>query len=151
VAGSVGFDLPLDLFAGLPGDGLPTFTWYEHFLASEPSFVPTQRKAVWELADHWFVFIEERPQHAGHAMHTIFVDDLDALVDELAARGIEPAKRETDTNGVRKTTIEIPMATRSASAAARSPGVLVSRRGGTLAGVGLRALDELDPVAVLEP
>ena len=41
-------------------------------------------------------------------MHTIFVEDLDALVDEIAARGIEPAKRETYSNGVRKTTYRDP-------------------------------------------
>jgi hypothetical protein len=35
-------------------------------------------------------------------MHTLFVDDLDARIDEIAARGIEPAARETYENGVRK-------------------------------------------------
>jgi hypothetical protein len=50
------------------------------------------------------MFIEVRPQHAGHAMHTLFVDDLDALVSEIAGRGIQPAGRETYSNGVRKVT-----------------------------------------------
>ena len=63
---------------------------------------------MWELADHRFVFIEERPPDAGHAMHTIFVEDLDALVDEIAARGIEPAKRETYSNGVRHVNVPDP-------------------------------------------
>jgi len=35
---------------------------------------------------------------------TIFVDDLDAVIDEIDARGIEPAQRETYSNGVRKAT-----------------------------------------------
>jgi hypothetical protein len=53
---------------------------------------------------HRFLFIVERPEHAGHAMHTIFVGDLDAMVAGIGARGIQPAQRETYSNGVRKAT-----------------------------------------------
>ena len=66
-------------------------------------------------------FIKERVDHAGHAMHTIFVDDHDALVEQIAERGLEPAERETYSNGVRKS--ELPRsrrATRSALAVRRS-------------------------------
>ena len=41
-------------------------------------------------------------------MHTIFVDDLDARVEEIAGRGIEPAERETYSNEVRKVTYRDP-------------------------------------------
>ena len=34
----------------------------------------------------------------------LFVDDLDTLVAGIAARGIEPANRDTYSNGVRKIT-----------------------------------------------
>lgn len=54
------------------------------------------------------MFIEVRPQHAGHAMHTLFFDNLDALVEEITGRGIEPADRETYSNGVRKVTYRDP-------------------------------------------
>jgi hypothetical protein len=54
------------------------------------------------------VFIEERPVDAGHAMHTIFVDDLESRVAQIAERGLEPAKRETYSNGVRKATYRDP-------------------------------------------
>jgi hypothetical protein len=40
----------------------------------------------------------------GHAMHTLFVDGLDALIAQIADRGLGPAKRETYSNGVRKIT-----------------------------------------------
>jgi hypothetical protein len=40
--------------------------------------------------------------HLVGAIITIFIDDLDALDAEIASRGIEPAERETYTNGVRK-------------------------------------------------
>ena len=35
-------------------------------------------------------------------MVTIFVDDLDAHLAAIAARGLEPDERETHSNGVRK-------------------------------------------------
>jgi hypothetical protein len=70
--------------------------------------VPNATEAVWELAGHRSVSIEDRPEHAGHAMHTIIVDDLDALVSEIADRGIEQAARETYSNGVRKVTYRDP-------------------------------------------
>jgi hypothetical protein len=43
--------------------------WYERLLGAPPSFLPNDTEAVWELADHWYVFIEVRPAHAGHATH----------------------------------------------------------------------------------
>lgn len=35
-------------------------------------------------------------------MLLMFVDDLDSVVAEIASRGIDPAERETYSNGVRK-------------------------------------------------
>jgi len=97
--------MPVDLFAGLPvTDYTRSAKWYERFLGSEPSFVPHATEAVWDLAEHRSLFIVERPEHAGHAMHTILVDDLDATVADIALRGIDPAERETYSNGVRKAT-----------------------------------------------
>jgi catechol 2,3-dioxygenase-like lactoylglutathione lyase family enzyme len=101
--------MAVDLFAGIPvGDYQRAVDWYERRLGSAPSFVPNTTEAVWELAEHRWVFIEVRPEHAGHAMHTIFVDDLDARVEEIAGRGIEPSERETYSNGVRKVTYRDP-------------------------------------------
>ena len=73
-------------------------------MGAEPSFLAHETEAVWELAEQRFVFVVEDAERAGHATHTIFVADLDALVAEIAGRGIEPAKSETYSNGVRKTT-----------------------------------------------
>ena len=44
----------------------------------------------------------QRPDHAGHAMHMSFVDNLDALVAQIAERGLDSVERETYSNGVRK-------------------------------------------------
>jgi catechol 2,3-dioxygenase-like lactoylglutathione lyase family enzyme len=99
----------VDLFAGIPvSDYDRALAWYQRLLGSAPGFLPNATEAVWELAEHRFVFIEVRPEHAGHAMHTVFVDDLDARVRGIADRGIEPAERETYSNGVRKVTYRDP-------------------------------------------
>jgi hypothetical protein len=82
--------------------------WYERFLGSEPSFLPNEIEAVWELAEHRFLYIVEKPQHAGHAMNTVFVGDLDALVSDITDRDIHPANREILSNGVRKVTYHDP-------------------------------------------
>jgi hypothetical protein len=63
---------------------------------------------VWELAEHRLVYIVQRPEHAGHALHTVIVDDLDTRVAELAQRGLTPANQETYANGVRKITYADP-------------------------------------------
>jgi predicted enzyme related to lactoylglutathione lyase len=78
--------------------------WYEQLFGTPPSFVAHETECVWELAEHGFVSIEEDQPRAGHSAVTLFVEDLDARVDEIGARGIEPAKRETYSNGVRKAT-----------------------------------------------
>jgi catechol 2,3-dioxygenase-like lactoylglutathione lyase family enzyme len=93
----------VDLFAGLPvSDYQRALTWYERLLGTEPAFLPNAREAVWELAEHRYLYIEELPERAGHAMHTVFVDDLDDWVERIGARGIEPASQEKYENGVRK-------------------------------------------------
>jgi catechol 2,3-dioxygenase-like lactoylglutathione lyase family enzyme len=99
----------LDLFAGIPvADYAAALTWYERLLGEAPAFFPHGTEAVWELAEHRYVYIVQQPQHAGHARHTLFVDDLDALVAQIADRGLDPVTRETYANGVRKITYRDP-------------------------------------------
>jgi predicted enzyme related to lactoylglutathione lyase len=101
--------MPADLFAGISvRDYADAVMWYERLFGSAPSFRPHATEAVWELAEHRFLYVLERPEHAGHALHTLFVDDLDAMIAEIAARGIQPAHRETYENGVRKVTYRDP-------------------------------------------
>lgn len=101
--------MAVDLFAGVPVDNYPAaLAWYEKLFGSPPTFVASDTESVWELAAHRSVVIEHRPEHAGHAIHTIFVDDFDALLTRIAARGIEPSARETYSNGVRHATYHDP-------------------------------------------
>ncbi len=95
--------MTVDLFAGVAvSDYRRALAWYERLLGSEPAFFPNATEAVWELAGHRYLYIEELPGRAGHALHTVFVDDLDERVEGIGARGIEPAAQETYGNGVRK-------------------------------------------------
>ncbi|MFI2649571.1 VOC family protein [Micromonospora fulviviridis] len=101
--------MTVDLFAGLPvRDYRAAAAWYERLLGAPPSFLPNDTEAVWEIAEHRYLFIEVRPEHAGHAMHTVFVDDLDARLAQIAGRGLTPAERETYGNGVRKAIFRDP-------------------------------------------
>jgi catechol 2,3-dioxygenase-like lactoylglutathione lyase family enzyme len=93
----------LDLFAGIRvSDYEAAKAWYERLLGAEPSFIPHATEAVWELAEHRFLFIEEDAEGSGGAMHTVFVDDLDKLVADIASRGIEPDERVTYPGKARK-------------------------------------------------
>lgn len=97
--------MAVDLYAGIPVNDYPAaLAWYEKLFGSPPTYIASDTEAVWELAEHRSVAIERRPEHAGHALHTIFVDDFDARLAQIADRGIEPARRETYANGVRHVT-----------------------------------------------
>ncbi|TME89171.1 MAG: VOC family protein [Chloroflexi bacterium] len=101
--------MTMDLFAGIPvRDYNAAVAWYERLLGAAPSFLPNDTEAVCELADHRYVYINMRPDHAGHAMHTLFVGDFDARISQIAERGLEPAERETYANGVRKASFRDP-------------------------------------------
>jgi hypothetical protein len=94
--------MSLHLFAGLRvRDFHAARGWYEQLLG-EPTSLPHPTEAVWTLADDRSVYVVEHTAGAGSSVVTIFLDDVDAYVAAIAARGLEPAERETFSNGVRK-------------------------------------------------
>src|SRR3954453_5499908 len=94
--------MTLHLFAGVRvRDFVAARAWYERLLG-QPTFLPHATEAVWTLADDRSIFIEESTDDAGHGVIVLFVDDLDAEVARIAARGLEPDERLTYSNGVRK-------------------------------------------------
>jgi hypothetical protein len=97
--------MALDLFAGVPvTDYAAALPWYEQFFGGPPSFLPNDTEAVWEVAEHRYVYIVQDPGRAGNALVMSFVDDLDERVAQIARRGIEPARRETYDSGATKVT-----------------------------------------------
>jgi hypothetical protein len=94
--------MSLHLYAGLRvRDFQAARPWYEQLL-SEPTFLPNATEAVWTLAQDRSVYVVEHADGAGHSVVTVFVDDLDANVAAIAARGLEPDEHLTYSNGVRK-------------------------------------------------
>jgi hypothetical protein len=91
------------LFAGIRVRDLASArAWYERLLG-EPSFMPNASEVVWTLAEGRSLYIEQDPERAGGALVTVWVEDLDARIAEIANRGLEPSESETYSNGVRKT------------------------------------------------
>jgi catechol 2,3-dioxygenase-like lactoylglutathione lyase family enzyme len=101
--------MELDLFACLyVRDRDASCAWYERLLGSEPSFYPNDAEAVFDLAEHRYLYVEESAEHAGHSQVTLFVGDFDERMGGITERGVEPAQQETYDNGVRKTTYVDP-------------------------------------------
>lgn len=95
--------MAVELFAGVPvNDYQAARPWYERLLGGPPTFLASDTEAVWELAEHRWLYVVQLPEHAGHALLTVLVDDLDVLVATIADRGLSPARRETYDNGARK-------------------------------------------------
>ena len=100
--------MPLHLFAGLRvRDFHAARPWYEQLLG-EPTFFPHATEAVWTLADNRSVYVVEHSDGAGNSVVTIFLDDLDAHVAAITARGLEPDGREIYSNGVHKVVYRDP-------------------------------------------
>jgi catechol 2,3-dioxygenase-like lactoylglutathione lyase family enzyme len=100
--------MPLHLFAGLRVRDFNTSRrWYEQLLG-EPTFFPHATEAVWTLAEDRSIYVVEHPDGAGRSVATVMVDDLDAQVAAIAARGLEPDEIETYSGGVRKAVYRDP-------------------------------------------
>jgi catechol 2,3-dioxygenase-like lactoylglutathione lyase family enzyme len=98
----------LHLFAGLRvRDFAEARKWYERLLG-EPTFFPHATEAVWTLAEGRSVYVVQDPDRAGRCVVTLFVEDLDAWVAEIAARGLQPDERLTYSNSVRKAVYRDP-------------------------------------------
>ncbi|GGN07721.1 hypothetical protein GCM10010109_16230 [Actinoplanes campanulatus] len=103
VAYAVG--MSVDLFAGISVRDYPAaLEWYEKLFGGPPAFSPNDVESVWEVAEHRYVYVEHRPEHAGHALITLFVSGFEERIAGITARGLAPGRAETYGNGVRKTT-----------------------------------------------
>ena len=101
--------MAVELFAGVPvSDYQRGVAWFERLLGTGATFEAHATECVWMLSDRGSIYVELRPERAGGAMLTVFVDDLDRFVEAAAGRGIHPALQETYDNGVRKVTYRDP-------------------------------------------
>lgn len=59
----------LALFCGIcVSDYSAAAEWYGRLLGAEPSFIPNDIEAVWDLADDRSIYIVVRPEGAGHSV-----------------------------------------------------------------------------------
>lgn len=78
------------LFASIPvTDRDAAAGWYERLLGHPADLIPNEIEAAWRLTDTAWIYLIEEPTRAGSSLHTLLVDDLDAFLDGLTARGIE--------------------------------------------------------------
>src|SRR2546429_409058 len=69
-----------------PGDAAAG--WYERLTARPPDLIPNAKEAAWQLTETSWVYIVADADRAGSALNTLLVDDLDAFLAGVAARGI---------------------------------------------------------------
>lgn len=101
--------MSINLFSGFAIRDLTVSTaWFDKLLGAAPSFYPNDIEAVWQLAENRFVYVIVRPEDAGHAVHTIVVDDYEERLVQIAERGLTPTEVEDYGNGVRKAIFHDP-------------------------------------------
>ena len=92
-----------DLFAGMQVSNYKiSRDWYERLLGCPPSFLPNDVEAVWQIAEHRWLFIVVEPSHAGHSVQHILGADLDTLISQISERGIDYSKEELPAKNTRK-------------------------------------------------
>jgi len=82
--------------------------WYERLLGRPPDFLPNPIEAVWQVAATGSIYLLANPDHAGHSVMTLVVDDLEATLKEIAERGIAAGAIEEVEGAGRKSTMTDP-------------------------------------------
>jgi catechol 2,3-dioxygenase-like lactoylglutathione lyase family enzyme len=97
-----------DFFAGVPVSDLDaSLDWYTRLLGRDPDR-RVGDEMLWEIGEHAWLFIEPGPMRAGSGRITCLVTGLDAFLEDLVSRGIEPRPVETYSNGVRHVKVPDP-------------------------------------------
>ncbi len=65
--------------------------WYARLFGRPADMLPNEDEAAWQLSDSASLYLLADPDRAGHGVFTFMVDDLDAVLAGVAARGIDPA------------------------------------------------------------
>jgi predicted enzyme related to lactoylglutathione lyase len=65
--------------------------WYARLFDRPADMLPNESEAAWQLSDSASLYLLADPERAGRGVFTFMVDDLDAVLAGVAARGINPA------------------------------------------------------------
>jgi hypothetical protein len=103
------------VFAALPtADIAAAAAWYERLFGRPPDMLPNDTEACWQLDGPAWVYVVEDPARAGQGVLTVMVDDLDAELAGLRARGLEPGPIEWQGTAARKSELFDPEGTKIA-------------------------------------
>ncbi len=83
--------MPIDvLFAGVATADLEAaIVWYEALLGKPADIIVNDDEVMWQIREGAWLYLLEDPVHAGHALVTVSVPDLDRAVAEIADRGLD--------------------------------------------------------------
>jgi catechol 2,3-dioxygenase-like lactoylglutathione lyase family enzyme len=62
--------------------------WYARLLGRPADMLPNDAEAAWQLAESASLYLLADPARAGRGVLTVIVEDVDAVVTEVAARGL---------------------------------------------------------------
>ncbi|HEX6919276.1 MAG TPA: VOC family protein [Actinomycetes bacterium] len=97
------------LFAGVPvADFAAAVAWYGRLFGRPADVVVAEAEVMWRVAPTGWVYVIADAGHAGHALVTISVSDLDEAIAELNARGITPNAVEVIDGAGRKAPVTDP-------------------------------------------
>ena len=92
-----------DLFAVIPVSEFGSArAHYELLFGGPPEFEAHATEVVWKLGEEAYIAVNEDRSRAGSTTLTILAENLDDTIAEIVSRGLEPARTETYSNGVRK-------------------------------------------------
>ncbi|MCR6670403.1 VOC family protein [Devosia ginsengisoli] len=92
-----------DVFAGIPVSNFQaSLDWYQRLFGTKPNFYPNETEAVWAIADHRWIYIIVDTKRAGGTIQTIMCSDLEAVIEQIAGRGLDFGQEEIPAEGVRK-------------------------------------------------
>ena len=97
-----------NLYAGVPVADLDaSIDWYTRLFGRPPD-MRAGDEILWDVDEHATLFIEPDAEHAGAGRVTLGVVGLDALLERLAAQGIDHEPIETYSTGVRHSKVPDP-------------------------------------------
>ncbi len=93
-------------FAGIAvADFDAALAWYDRLLGRAADIVVKDDEVMWRIADGAWLYVVGDPRHAGHALVTLAVADLDEAVAQIERRGLPSPPIETIAGAGRKASV----------------------------------------------
>jgi len=97
------------LFAGVAvSDFEAARAWYERFFGRTADVVAHEEEVMWQTTDRGWLYIVRDVDHAGNGIVAMAVPDIEAVISELAARGITAGPIAPEGDAGRKSVVRDP-------------------------------------------